>query len=104
MYIKKKTALIVSLICLLVVVGYVNHELTKRSLMQSSSDYQQHEENQLMELSKTIADDTVEISLEDLSTNEEVEIVDSKNDTIKDLRMVTEDNIESVITKEESFK
>ncbi|WP_352420027.1 SpoIIIAH-like family protein [Proteiniborus sp.] len=103
MYIKKKTALIVSLICLLVVVGYVNHELTKRSLMQSSSDYQQHEENQLMELSKTIADDTVEISLEDLSTNEEVEIVDSKNDTIKDLRMVTEDNIESVITKEESL-
>lgn len=103
MYIKKKTALIVSLICLLVVVGYVNHELTKRSLMQSSSDYQQHEENQLMELSKTIEDDTVEISLEDSNASEEVEIVDSKNGEIEGLRKDTEDNIESVITKEESL-
>ncbi len=104
MYIKKKTALIVSLICLLVVVGYVNHELTKKSLMQSSSDYQRHEENLLMELSKTMEDSTVEISSEDLNTSKDIEIVDSKSDTINDLKGDTNKNIENVVTKEESFK
>lgn len=103
MYIKKKTALIVSLICLLVVVGYVNHELTKRSLMQSSSDYQQHEENQLMELSKTIDEDTIETSLEDSNSEESIDIVDSKDDEIEDLKKYAEENIETVITKEESL-
>lgn len=104
MYIKKKTALIVSLICLLVVVGYVNHELTKKSLMQSSSDYQRHEENLLMELSKTMEDSTVEISSEDLNTSKDIEIVDSKSDTINDLKGDTNKNIENVVTKEENFK
>lgn len=103
MYIKKKTALIVSLICLLVVVGYVNHELTKRSLMQSSSDYQQHEENQLMELSKTIDEDTIETSLEDSNSEESIDFVDSKDDEIEDLKKYAEENIETVITKEESL-
>ncbi len=103
MYIKKKTAFIVSLICLLVVVGYVNHELTKKSLMQSSSDYQRHEENLLMELSKTMEDDKVEISSEDVNTSEDIEIVDSKSDEINDLKGDTNENIKNVITKEESF-
>lgn len=103
MYIRKKTALIVSLICLLVVVGYINHELTKRSLLQSSGDYQQHEE-QLMKLSKTIDEDTVETSLEDSSASKDIDIVDSKSNIIEDLKKNADDDIESVITKEESFK
>lgn len=103
MYIKKKNALIIALVCLLAVVGYVNHELTKRSLRETSSDYQQHEENQLMEISKIIDYDNVEISNDDQEAEEDVEIVDSKSDEIGDLKKDTDDNIESVITKEESF-
>ncbi|SCG83310.1 stage III sporulation protein AH [Proteiniborus sp. DW1] len=104
MYIKKKNALIIALVCLLVVVGYVNHELTKRSLRETSSDYQQHEENQLMEISKIIDDyDNDEISNEDSETEGDIEIVDSRSDEISDLKKDTDDNIESVITKEESF-
>lgn len=104
MYIKKKNALIIALVCLLVVVGYVNHELTKRSLRETSSDYQLHEENQLMEISKIIDDyDNDEISDEDSETEEGIEIVDSRSDEISDLKKDTDDNIESVITKTESF-
>lgn len=104
MYIKKKTALITALVCLLVVVGYVNHELTKRSLRETSSDYQQHEENQLMEISKIIDDDISEISKEDIEAEKDIEIIDSRSDEINDLKKGTEDNIETVITKEESFR
>ncbi|MFA5524035.1 MAG: SpoIIIAH-like family protein [Tissierellales bacterium] len=104
MYIKKKTALIVSLICLLVVVGFLNHELTKRSLRETSSDYQQHEENLLMEISKRIDDDIAEISNEDIEAKEDIEIIDSKSDEISDMKKDTEDSIENVITKEESFR
>ncbi len=103
MYIKKKTAFIICLIGLLIAIGYVNHELTKRSLRETSSDYQQHEENQLMEISKTIDDDKAEISHED-SEEEDIEIVDSRSDEIGDLKKDVEDNITSVITKEESFR
>lgn len=104
MYIKKKTALIISLVCLLVVVGYVNHELTKRSLRETSSDYQQHEENQLMEISKIIDDDIASISSEDIESEEDIEVIDSKSGEIGSLKKDTEDNIETVITKEESFR
>lgn len=104
MYIKKKTALIIALICLLFGIGYVNHELIKQSLMQSSNDYQKHEENQLMELSKTIDDDRSGASLGDTDAKGDVEIVDSKSDAIGDLKKNADDDIESVITKEESFK
>lgn len=104
MYIKKKTALIISLVCLLVVVGYVNHQLTKRSLRETSSDYQQHEENQLMEISKIIDDDIASISSEDIESEEDIEVIDSKSGEIGSLKKDTEDNIETVITKEESFR
>lgn len=104
MYIKKKNALIIALVCLLVVVGYVNHELTKRSLRETSSDYQQHEENQLMEISKIIDDENSEVSNQDAESEDGIEIVDSKVDEIEDLKKDAENNIESVITKEESFR
>lgn len=50
MVIKRKTIFLISLVILLVIVGYINHQLTKQSLLNSSNDYQSYEEYELANL------------------------------------------------------
>lgn len=103
MYIKKKTAFIITLVCILVVICYVNHELTKRSLMEASSDYQEYEENQLMELSKSGGIEEKDITYEADSVNDIV-VLDSKSDDIGELKRSTDEDILSVMTNEKNLK
>lgn len=104
MYIKKKTITIISLICLLLVVGYLNHELTKKSLLPSSNDYRQYEEEEIMELSKTVNEDLKETSNENTDNSDSIDIVDSRDNTIDNLKKQTDHDIEDVIAEEVSTK
>jgi len=106
MILKKKTVLIISLICLLVVVGYLNHQLTKKSLLQSSNEYQQHEEDQLMRINSIADDSVVETASENLSDEvvDDIAIVDSRDSIIDGLKSDTDDDIEETITKEKNMR
>lgn len=103
MYIKKKTAFIITLVCILIVICYVNHELTKRSLMEASIDYQEYEKNQLMELSKSIDIKEEDITYEENSVDDIV-VLDSKSDDIGELKRSTDEDILSVMTNEKNLK
>ncbi len=106
MVVKKKTVLIISLVCLLVVVGYLNHQLTKKSLMQSSNEYQQHEEDQLMQINSLVDDDIVETVSENVAEEEieDIAVVDSRDSMIDSLKSDVDDDIEETITKEENMR
>jgi len=101
MIIRKKTILMVSLIFLLVVVGFLNHQLTKQSLLESSNEYQDHEMN---ELAENEDGNSVQTSAEEDVAQEELEIVDSKDSEISDITTEANSSIEETISKEENIK
>lgn len=80
--IKRKTLLITSLVFLLVVVGYVNHELNKQSLLSTSGDYERYEENEISRLN----DNLVKTNSENLTGRGE----------INDITKLTEDTNNSI--------
>lgn len=107
MIIRKKTIFLVALVFLLVVVGYVNHHLTKQSLLQSSNEYQRYEESRLRDVIYIQDDDTIEASGEvDEATEDidDIEIVDSRTTEVDNMAAETSKEIAETITKEESLK
>lgn len=111
MVIKRKTIFLISLVILLVIVGYINHQLTKQSLLNSSNDYQSYEEYELANLDiqednnivETSADNNLENSA-NIDDIDESQIVDSKDYEVSQLLNQTNDIIEETIVKEESLK
>lgn len=83
---KKRTVLVTSLVMLLMVVGYLNNQLTKSALRQSSKGYKDHEELQLSELKEEESKDSLETSTKNIeiveSTEEKKE--DKKTDKAKE--------------------
>jgi len=107
MVVKKKTVLIISLICLLMLVGYLNHQLTQKSITQSSNEYQKHEEDQLAKMNDLIKDDVIETTSDDILQGEGIEdvtVIDSRDNLIEGLLTDTDENIESTMTKEENMR
>ena len=98
----KRPAIINILIVLLVLTGYINHQLTQRSMSRISSDYQKHEENEM----SRATDNTDKSTIEAATENEgEAEIVEGE--VKKDLSQLTEEinqNIEETISKENNLK
>jgi len=98
----KRPAIITILIVLLVLTGYINHQLTQKSMSRISSDYQKHEER---EMEKAIAN-TNKSSIETVSENEdEIDIVEGEIN--KDVSQLTEEineNIEEVISKQTNLQ
>ena len=98
----KRPAIITILIVLLVLTGYINHQLTQRSMSRISSDYQKHEENEM----SRATDNTDKSTIEAATENEgEAEIVEGE--VKKDLSQLTEEinqNIEETISKENNLK
>ena len=92
MFTMKKPAMILVLIVLLVLTGYINHNLTQQALLKASNDYQKHEE---MELAKAIDVDDKEL-VEAISEGEEkddIEILDTKGNAGID--EIAEDSLKS---------
>lgn len=71
---KKRTVLVTSLVMLLMVVGYLNNQLTKSALRQSSKGYKDHEELQLSKLKEEEGKDSLETSTKN------IEVVESTKD------------------------
>lgn len=107
MVVKKKTVLIISLICLLIVVGFLNHQLTKKSMIESSNEYQRYEEDQFASMKDSIEVNTIEATTENLLTDEDIEdvtIIDSRDNLIEGLMTDTDEDIENTIAKEENMR
>lgn len=103
MFSMKKPAIIAILVCLLVLTGYVNHQLTQKSMSKVASEYQKHEE---MEMEKA-ANNEEKSTIEAISEREEgeVEIVEGKNE--ENISQLTEDinsSIEETLSREENLK
>lgn len=77
MVIKKKTILLISLVFLLIIVGYANHQFTQHSLRQSSSEYRKYENS---EMAKIINDENTIETLAEAESEEyaTADIIDSK--------------------------
>lgn len=109
MIIRKKTVYLVSLVLMLVMVGFINHQLSKEAATDSSTDYQNYEEG-LMEVENPNSD-LVEVvneteDLEDISTQEEenVKVVDSIDTEVGEVTSEVNEEISSTISSEENIK
>lgn len=108
MFSMKKPAIITILVFLLVLVGYVNHQLTQNSLLKSSNEYQKHEEKEMEEGLKNKDKDSIEAISED--SKNELSIIDSKNNVSsknKDIKTMSKEvntQIDKTISKEENIK
>ncbi|MTI70187.1 MAG: SpoIIIAH-like family protein [Firmicutes bacterium] len=100
MIIKKRTLYLISLVILLVVIGYINHQLNKQSMKQASTEYQKYEED----LVDTYNGDEDAIETANESVESEIKVVDSRENQVSDIKNETNDDIEETISKEENRK
>lgn len=102
----KKPAIILVLIVLLVLTGYLNHNLTKQALSKVSNDYQKHEEMELAKGTHLEERDLVPaISEGDEDEKDEMEILDMKAlEDIDDMAKTTEESIKETISREDSLR
>lgn len=107
MFTMKKPAIIMVLIVLLVLTGYINHNLTLKANSRVSSDYQRHEES---EMAKKLEIDEKEL-VEALSKGEDgeglddVEIIDTiESKGVDGIAQETNKIIEQNISKEASLQ
>ena len=107
MIIKRKNIVILALVCLLVFVGFLNNKINKMSLLDSSSEYKKHEENLLAEnqLSKENKDETINtnsnLSLKEI--DDELDIVDSKETQVSNIKDEINEEIEESIKTNSSI-
>lgn len=111
MFTVKRPAIVVMLILLLVLTGYVNHNLTKRASSRVSSEYQQYEEVELAK-EKQVENDLVAAISE--GKEDELEIIDSKdekeeeedeaNSAVDELVESTEGDISETISSEQNLQ
>ena len=103
MFTIKRPIIIVMLIVLLVLTGYINHNLTQEALSKVSSDYQRHEENELSK-GNYVEDNDLVAAISEGEEDDDIEILDTLNDKlgeeIDDLSKETEDTIEETISQE----
>lgn len=98
----KKPAIIAVLVLLLVLTGYINHNLTKQASSRVSGDYQEYEE---MELAKEIQSNNNPIpAISEGEETEDIEILDSeKAENVDELITETEESISETISNEKSM-
>lgn len=106
MFTMKKPAIIMVLIVLLVITGYINHNLTLKASSKVSNDYQKHEE---MEMAKNLEGEDKELvetisKREDKEVADDIEILDTKNKNIDEIAKETNSNISQAISKEDSLR
>lgn len=96
MIVTRKTLLITSLVLLLVVVTYVNHQLNKQSLLNASNEYQKYEENELSKI-ESEEDKSVATSTENYVTKaSSVSIIDSKDNISNEVSRITDDTNKNI--------
>ncbi|MBS4536205.1 SpoIIIAH-like family protein [Clostridium sp. D2Q-14] len=111
MIIRKKTVYLVSLVLMLVMVGFINHKLSKETAIESSEDYQGYEE-ELMEVENENSDlvevvneeDTEEASAEEEENEENIEVVDSTDTEVENVTSEVNKEINSTISNEKNIE
>ena len=104
MFTMKKPAIMLVLIILLVLTGYINHNLTQQALQKASTDYQKHEE---MEMAKSTDVDEKELveTISEGNDEEEIEILDTMdNKGIDEITEEVQNTIGKTISKEDSIR
>jgi len=99
MIIRKKTIYLASLILMLVMLGFINHQLSKDSITESSNDYQKYEE----ELTEVSTDESELVEVLDDNT-ESIEVVDSKDNEINNLSKEANAEIGEALTSEQNIE
>lgn len=92
--IKKRNGLIFSLILVLCVISYFNYSINKYALLETSSELERYEENQLAEISLEVVDEEADSQ----DTEKNVSVVDSKVNQVSDLVQESSANIEDTIS------
>lgn len=107
MFTVKRPVIVFMLILLLVLTGYINHNLTKRASSRVSREYQEYEERELAKEKQSDKDLVPAISG---GKDEEVEIIDSEDkeedeaNNVDGLVQDTEDDISETISNQENLK
>ncbi len=96
-YFKKRTILVSALSILLMVVGYLNRQLTEDALLQSSKGYKTHEEREIGKMTSVENDESLEassknIQVVDSQKNKKVEKVENKTDYFIEQRISRDKN------------
>lgn len=106
---EKRKLIVLSLVFVLISISYLNYMINKRSLLETSSDFQEYEEKQMSEM------DVNEDSLQDTITHEgpvtedtatssiiliedDNNIIDSSKNAAEDIMAVSNTNIEDSLT------
>ncbi|SHH54187.1 SpoIIIAH-like family protein [Sporanaerobacter acetigenes] len=103
MFSMKKPAIIAILVCLLVLTGYVNHQLTQKSMSKVAREYQKHEE---IEMEKAASNEE-KSTIEAISGSEESEVEIVEGNDEENISQLTEDinsSIEETLSREENLK
>jgi stage III sporulation protein AH len=103
--IKRRNTLVFSLVLILCFIGYLNYAVNKYASLETSSDFQEYEENKLAQNHISSENDNDHLSKETnsteyIKTNEEeksVSVVDSKGNPIEDMVTKTSKNISTTI-------
>ncbi|PAB60963.1 SpoIIIAH-like family protein [Anaeromicrobium sediminis] len=104
--IKKKNLFIFSLVILLCVISYLNYSINKFSLLETSQELEEYEENKLAENIELNEDEQLIVTKEPTQevvkeADENLVVVDSNESKIKDIISETSKSIESdILTKE----
>lgn len=103
MFTIKKPAIIAVLVILLVITGYINHNLTKQASARVSSDYQNYEEEELAKQAQSEFGRLVPTISEGEDTDD-IEILDLESGkTLDDMIIETEADISETISNKESL-
>ncbi|EOD01734.1 SpoIIIAH-like family protein [Caldisalinibacter kiritimatiensis] len=96
MFLKRKTILLITLVFLLVIVGYINHQFTKYSLLESSNEYQEYEKEKMSDIQDTNKEVT-QSNVDDIKESN-TDVADN-NSAVKVMTDETNENIEETMSK-----
>ncbi|KPI55819.1 stage III sporulation protein AH [Clostridioides difficile] len=103
---KGRGFVIITLTAMLVVVGTVNYQLSKKSLLETSKEFKAYEEAQLQkntdDSSKT--EDSSNVSKQDGRESADIDIVDSKASKVKEKATETSKEIKAQLSSEKNMK
>ena len=105
---KGRGFVIITLTAMLVVVGTVNYQLSKKSLLETSKEFKAYEEAQLQkntddsDSSKT--EDSNNVDKQDGKESADIDIVDSKTSKVKEKATETSKEIKAQLSSEKNMK
>lgn len=105
---KGRGFVIITLTAMLVVVGTVNYQLSKKSLLETSKEFKAYEEAQLQkntdESDSSKTEDSSNVDKQDGKESADIDIVDSKASKVKEKATETSKEIKAQLSSEKNMK